>query len=122
GDTVHGSKGEVFEVQRLEVRASINWYIGKEGQQLCETNLSTEYKLQRPLERFLAGHIDPLKAFQLRRQTLELRHQSLKSPVRGLIGPRAMVLPHQVYVVSNVASRGVPRALLADEVGLGKTI
>ena len=45
-----------------------------------------------------------------------------QSPVRGLIGARTSHLPHQVYIANEVASRFAPRVLLADEVGLGKTI
>src|SRR5690606_13724830 len=45
-----------------------------------------------------------------------------QSPAQGLIGARTNLLPHQVYIASEVAQRYAPRVLLADEVGLGKTI
>lgn len=122
GDMIQPEGLDSFEVVRIENRAGINWYVGKGKKEIPETLISTEHKLQRPLERFLAGQIDPLRAFELRRQTMEYRDAVLRSPVRGLIGPRVMLLPHQAYVVSQVSGRGVPRALLADEVGLGKTI
>jgi SNF2 family DNA or RNA helicase len=32
------------------------------------------------------------------------------------------VIPHQFFILHEVASRQAPRVLLADEVGLGKTI
>ena len=35
---------------------------------------------------------------------------------------RVELLPHQLYIAHSVASRHAPRVLLADEVGLGKTI
>jgi ATP-dependent helicase HepA len=38
------------------------------------------------------------------------------------VGARIDLLPHQMAVASEVANRLVPRVLLADEVGLGKTI
>ncbi len=122
GDLVQPEGAEAFEVKRIDNRGGINWYVGKGKKEIPETLISTEHKLQRPLERFLAGQIDPLRAFELRRQTMEHRDAVLRSPIRGLIGPRVMLLPHQAYVVSQVSGRGVPRALLADEVGLGKTI
>jgi len=45
-----------------------------------------------------------------------------KSPVRGLFGGKIDLIPHQMYVAHEVSNRQLPRVLLADEVGLGKTI
>jgi ATP-dependent helicase HepA len=39
-----------------------------------------------------------------------------------LLGSRTSLLPHQVYIANEVGQRHAPRVLLADEVGLGKTI
>ena len=46
----------------------------------------------------------------------------LASPVRGFVGGRIDLLPHQLYIAEKVSSQRVVRALLADETGLGKTI
>ena len=40
----------------------------------------------------------------------------------GYSGARIDLIPHQLYVASQVTSRKNPRVLLSDEVGLGKTI
>ena len=53
---------------------------------------------------------------------LEHQHRRRKSKVRGFVGGRIDLIPHQLYIASEVAGRLVPRVLLADEVGLGKTI
>ena len=50
------------------------------------------------------------------------QHRLQQSPGYGLMGARAELLPHQIYIASKVAQRYAPRVLLADEVGLGKTI
>ena len=42
--------------------------------------------------------------------------------MRGLRGTRAGLIPHQLHIAAEVGNRVNPRVLLADEVGLGKTI
>ena len=44
------------------------------------------------------------------------------SILAGLLGGRIDLIPHQLYIAKEVANRYAPRVLLADEVGLGKTI
>jgi len=98
--------------------------VNAEGEQssLHEIELSSFVHFSKPHERLFAGQIDKSKAFELRRQTLELLRQQQESTVNGLLGPRVQLLPHQLYIANEVASRYAPRVLLADEVGLGKTI
>ncbi|WP_101759983.1 RNA polymerase-associated protein RapA [Oceanicoccus sp. KOV_DT_Chl] len=87
-----------------------------------ELDLSSFVQFSKPQDRLFAGQIDKNRAFRLRCETLEqIRHQQLSS-VRGLLGARVQLLPHQLYIASEAANRYAPRVLLADEVGLGKTI
>ncbi len=60
--------------------------------------------------------------FDLRLEALRRRSEMRQSPVRGFLGGRVDLLPHQMYIAGEVTSRLSPRVLLADEVGLGKTI
>ncbi|MDH5185180.1 MAG: RNA polymerase-associated protein RapA, partial [Gammaproteobacteria bacterium] len=62
------------------------------------------------------------KWFDLRYLTLQQKNKLTNSPVRGLTGTRTSLIPHQLYIAHEVANRFAPRVLLADEVGLGKTI
>jgi ATP-dependent helicase HepA len=43
-------------------------------------------------------------------------------PCAGSWAADVDLIPHQLYIASEVARRELPRVLLADEVGLGKTI
>ena len=60
--------------------------------------------------------------FDLRRHTLEHQAAHAASPVRGLMGLKAELLPHQIYLAHDIANRPSARALLCDEVGMGKTL
>lgn len=122
GEKVLSKTKQGFVVAKTEVRENLVWYISDEGEELCEKDLSPKLTLTRPIERFLAGQWDTLKSYKLRAHALDQRYRALQTPARGYLGARAELLPHQLYVTSQVASRGLPRALLADEVGLGKTI
>ncbi|MGO3344970.1 MAG: RNA polymerase-associated protein RapA [Marinomonas sp.] len=60
--------------------------------------------------------------FDLRRHTLEHQADNAASEVRGLMGLKAELLPHQIYLAHEIANRPQARALLCDEVGMGKTL
>ncbi|WP_250656272.1 RNA polymerase-associated protein RapA [Alkalimarinus coralli] len=87
-----------------------------------ELDLSCFIQLTAPQHRLFSGHFDKNKAFTLRIETLNHIHRLQQSSVKGLLGARTNHLPHQVYIANEVAQRFAPRVLLADEVGLGKTI
>ncbi len=94
---------------------------GEEGI-LPEMDLDAFVHFSNPLDRMLFGQIDPLKFFSLRQETRQLQAEYQQSGALGLMGPRVQLLPHQLYIADQVAKRQHPRVLLADEVGLGKTI
>ncbi|WP_289302965.1 RNA polymerase-associated protein RapA, partial [Methylophaga sp. UBA3996] len=87
-----------------------------------EMDLDSRVHFNQPQDRFFAGQVDKNSQFELRAKTLNYQHELLKSPAYGLLGGRVQLLPHQLYIAQQVAQRFAPRVLLADEVGLGKTI
>ena len=89
---------------------------------LPEPELDSAVHFARPEQRLLTGQIDRHGLFKLRVRTLEHHHRLLASPVQGLLGARVQLLPHQFHIAAELSAREHPRALLADEVGLGKTI
>ncbi len=87
-----------------------------------ESELADTISFSSPEDRLLAGRLDDLATFDLRVRTLAHRARIRQSPIRGFAGARIDLIPHQIHIASEVASRLAPRVLLADEVGLGKTI
>jgi ATP-dependent helicase HepA len=121
GDRVTGSGGKEFVVEAISEDGGCLIYSG-EGNTLHESELEDSQTFDKPEARLSSGHTDSWKAFDLRLSTHQQRARLESSPERGMLGGRIDLIPHQLYIASEVSRRDVPRVLLADEVGLGKTI
>ena len=75
-----------------------------------------------PLERLIAGDFGNATEYGLRLQARYLKHAYKYDPLSGLSNARIEPMLHQVYVAHRVGQKLRPRMILADEVGLGKTI
>ena len=122
GDTVKDREGRSLKIQAVTERGGLLHYLGDDSRNLCETDLSDAISFNKPEERLLVGQVDPPLAFTLRLEALRHEHRRRRSPVRGFAGGRIDLIPHQLYIAAEAARRLAPRVLLADEVGLGKTI
>ena len=89
---------------------------------LPETQLSNFIQFRMASDRLVAGQVDPLPWFTLRYNSLQHNSELQQSKLWGLAGVRAQPIAHQLHIAQEVADRIAPRVLLADEVGLGKTI
>ncbi|MBL1142910.1 MAG: RNA polymerase-associated protein RapA [Proteobacteria bacterium] len=126
GETIRNQDEQSFKITRTEQFEGRLIYFGSddEGQEhkIDELDLNCFIELTSPKQRLISGQLDSLKAFRLRCETLMQLHRLQQSSVKGLLGSRTSLLPHQIYIAHEVAKRYAPRVLLADEVGLGKTI
>ena len=126
GDTLNDINDNALVVTAIEELNQLNYYLAtdSEGTEhiVPEPKISAKIQLSSPTQRLYSGQFDRNSAFQLRAATLHFRYQLQCSDARGLLGPRTNLLKHQIYIAHEVASRYAPRVLLADEVGLGKTI
>lgn len=87
-----------------------------------EQALSPFLQLNRAGERLFSYQVDSNSLFDLRRRSWEHCNRLTGTELYGLTGCRTSLIPHQLYIAREVAARHAPRVLLADEVGLGKTI
>lgn len=122
GDTIKTHEGRQVEVESTEERKGMLFYRGADSAEISEAELADTISFSKPQDRLMASQIDDLDTFDLRVEALQRRAQIRQNPVRGFCGGRVDLLPHQMYIAHEVGNRLVPRVLLADEVGLGKTI
>jgi len=126
GEQLHhqaGWQGEVLDVQEMN---GLLFYLVKnaQGEEIIvnEKELSPIISFSQAKDRLFSSQIDRSEHFALRYQTLLHQQAQFQSPLRGLRGNRAGLIPHQLHIAQEVGNRVNPRVLLADEVGLGKTI
>ena len=126
GDTIisHDDRGLVVESVREENGLLIYTGTDENGDRAIieEGQLNNFIQLNRPAERLFSGQIDSDRWFELRYETMQHLNRLTKANLYGLIGCRTSLISHQLYIAAEVANRYAPRVLLADEVGLGKTI
>lgn len=120
GQKISGQKRH-FVVERVSTVDGLIRYHGADIE-LSEAELDDAQPISRADERLLSTRIDAPDRFDFRLQALSRRAEAMRSPAFGLAGARVDLIPHQLRVAEIVAQRQPPRALLADEVGLGKTI
>lgn len=126
GDTIESVDNESLVVQRVLEESGLITYIGvnSEGKilEMDEMDLNHHIQFNKPHDRLFAGQMDPESWFLLRYETWRRLQQHQQSQFRGLQGGRTSLLAHQLYIAHEAANRLSPRIMLADEVGLGKTI
>ncbi len=121
GDRVVDRGGVTVLIEDVDHSDDLLTYFG-DGRVLPERDLGDSMDFRGPEERLAMGSIDTNELFDLRLKATSKRCELLSSPVRGLIGARISLLPHQLYIASEVSARHHIRVMLGDEVGLGKTI
>src|SRR5690606_17959975 len=119
GQKAVSKEGQSSTIARVAEQEGLCLYYGEANQQLWEYDRHHQIEDLVALSRLLAGQWSAPAAFDLRRSGWVLRGECMDPEVRGLVGSRVTLLPHQLYVAREVTSREVPRVLLGDEVGLG---
>ncbi|UVO07797.1 RNA polymerase-associated protein RapA [Pectobacterium polonicum] len=127
GDTVTSHEGWQLKVDDVREEKGLLVYCGQrlddETQaELREVFLDSKLTFNKPQDRLFAGQIDRMDRFALRYRARKHQNEQALQQWGGLRGMRASLIPHQLHIAHEVGQRHAPRVLLADEVGLGKTI
>jgi len=127
GEKASTIEGVEFFVEKINLKDGIFQITGKAvdgGDSLIISEKHLDSHIQIPLveQQLMQGQSEQNKWFEFRLALLQQLHRNSHSKVYGLVGARTNLLPHQLYIAQEVSSRFAPRVLLADEVGMGKTI
>ena len=128
GDTVTSHEGWQLEVEEVLEENEVVSYVGtrldtaETGVVLREVMLDSKLVFSKPQDRLFAGQLDRMDRFALRFRARKYHSEQYRLPTSGLRGMRTNLIPHQLHIAHDVGRRHAPRVLLADEVGLGKTI
>ncbi|QBH97429.1 RNA polymerase-associated protein RapA [Limnobaculum zhutongyuii] len=128
GDTITSHEGWQLLVDSVKEENGVLTYIGRrldtneENSTLREVMLDSKLTFSKPQDRLFAGQLDRMDRFSLRYRARKYQSEQYRMPWSGLTGIRASLIPHQLHIANEVGHRHAPRVLLADEVGLGKTI
>ncbi|MEQ9848289.1 RNA polymerase-associated protein RapA [Pectobacterium brasiliense] len=127
GDTVTSHEGWQLRVDDVREEKGLLVYCGQRlddetSAELREVFLDSKLTFNKPQDRLFAGQIDRMDRFALRYRARKHQNEQALQQQVGLRGMRASLIPHQLHIAHEVGQRHAPRVLLADEVGLGKTI
>ncbi|AUI65112.1 MULTISPECIES: RNA polymerase-associated protein RapA [Glaesserella] len=127
GDRITSVDGWQLDVEDVIENQGVALYLGKrvdtqEESVLPEMQLDHKVSFSKPQDRLFSAQIDRSDRFALRYRALKHQQAQFQSALRGMRGIRASLIPHQLHIAKEVGQRLAPRVLLADEVGLGKTI
>ncbi|GAL13939.1 RNA polymerase associated protein RapA [Vibrio astriarenae] len=108
GDTVESQQGWTLTVDEVIEEDGLVSYVGtredtqESGVVLREILLSNQIRFNKPQDKLYAGQVDRMDNFVLRYRALQNQYQQHKSPMRGLCGMRAGLIPHQLYIAHEV--------------------
>ncbi len=119
-----GESLRVLEDDRIERVAEVDEYVYvlESGERVHEAETWPLVAADTPLERLARLQLDSLDGFRNRIDGLELMQLREAGGLGSFLGGRIELFPHQLHVARQAVERDPVRWLLADEVGLGKTV
>ncbi|MBW2274604.1 MAG: DEAD/DEAH box helicase family protein [Deltaproteobacteria bacterium] len=119
-----GSRARLLSEQEDVVIAEARGhsYLLADGREVPDADLWPLGRSDTPLERLATLELDSVEAFRNRLQGLELMELREAGGLGSFLGGRVQLFPHQLHAAMRAVDADPVRWLLADEVGLGKTV
>jgi len=119
-----GARARLEETgEEVEVAEAVgHTYRLEDGRLVDEADLWPLAPPDTPIEQLAAGRVDRLPAFRNRVEALRLARLREAGGLGSFLGGRIELFPHQLHTALRATGGDPVRWLLADEVGLGKTV
>jgi ATP-dependent helicase HepA len=121
GQTIKTKEDQVHVVKSLSKNDGLITYQTDHGE-ISENQLHPFLSQGGPEQRLKSYQFDDPHWFDQRHEALLAQNHAKSSPYRGLQGGRIKLYPHQLELAQRLCERQHIKVMLADEVGLGKTI
>ena len=110
GDTIQTQSGIPVVIDEVREYDGLLTYLA-DNQEIPEALVADVTSFSKPEDRLIAGQADSTNSFALRYETMQHQHAMRRSEVAGFAGGRIELIPHQLYIASEVANRYAPRVL-----------
>lgn len=117
-----GSIGRIVQVAQVDEGGLHRYLVEPPSRTISELEIVPLPPRGGALGMLAGGNAAKASVFSLRDRAVRLDLERRADALGALFGSRVMPKPHQLAVVQRVLSAHSPRFVLADEVGLGKTI
>lgn len=97
-------------------------YVLEDGREVDEADVWPQNAADTPVERLAGLRLDSVDSFRNRIAGLELMRIREAGGLGSFLGGRIELFPHQLHTAMRAVEADPVRWLLADEVGLGKTV
>ena len=111
GDQVLTHDDQELEVVEVREEGDVVIYVTP-NRELEEGELSDSMSLNKPQDRLIGGAVDDDRDFRLRVETLYRNSQIKGSILRGFMGARADLIPHQMSIAVSYTHLTLPTILL----------
>lgn len=123
GEEVQDNKGNALRVKApAGARDGLLFYALEDGREALESELIPDIRDVGAKERLAALDLTHPETVRARLDGLRLQGEASSLGTRAVLGSRVSWLPHQIDVATRALASDPVRLLLADEVGLGKTV